>query len=72
MTTEPQFGGDCARDWPQTGSTDSDAEADATASYSYGPRKFGQLRELTVPDNFDAPLTDAQIAPWEFRAEPTH
>lgn len=57
---------------PGTGSTASDAEGDATASYSCDPRKFDQVPELMVPDNFDQPLTDAQIALWAFRAEPTH
>jgi len=72
MTTQPQSSGDGAPDWPRTGSTASDAKGDATASYSCGPREFGQVPQLTVPDNFDEPLTDAEIAPWEFRAEPTH
>ncbi len=29
------------------------------------PRRFGQLPALTVPDNFDDPLPDAEIAAWE-------
>jgi prevent-host-death family protein len=29
------------------------------------PRKFGQLRALVVPDNFDEPLPDAEIAAWQ-------
>ena len=57
---------------PVSGSTASDAEGDATASYRCSPRKFGQVPQLTVPDNFDGPLTDAQIATREFRTEPTH
>jgi hypothetical protein len=69
MTTQPQSSGDGAPDWP---SRQHRFEGDATASYSCGPREFGQVPQLTVPDNFDEPLTDAQIAPWEFRAEPTH
>ena len=28
-------------------------------------RKFGQLPALTVPDTFDEPLPDAEIAAWE-------
>jgi prevent-host-death family protein len=28
-------------------------------------RRFGQLPALTVPDNFDDPLPDAEIAAWE-------
>ena len=72
MTTQPQPSEPGARDWPQTACIASDAEDDAIASYSCSPRKFGQVPQLTVPDNFDEPLTDAQIAPWEFHAEPTH
>ena len=72
MTTQPQSGGVGDRDWPRTGSTASDAEGDATASYSCSPRKFGSVPQLTLLDTFDEPLTDAQIGPWEFRAEPTH
>lgn len=29
------------------------------------PRRFGQLPALAVPDNFDEPLPDAEIAAWE-------
>jgi prevent-host-death family protein len=29
------------------------------------PRKFGQLPALVVPDTFDEPLPDAEIAAWE-------
>jgi prevent-host-death family protein len=29
------------------------------------PRRFGQLPALTVPDTFDDPLPDAEIAAWE-------
>jgi prevent-host-death family protein len=29
------------------------------------PRKFGQLPALLVPDNFDEPLPDAEIAAWQ-------
>jgi hypothetical protein len=29
------------------------------------PRKFGQLPALIVPDNFDEPLPEAEIAAWE-------
>ena len=72
MTTQPPSSGAGAHDWPWTGSTASDAEGDDTASYSCSPHKFGQIPQLTVPDTFDEPLTDAQIAPWEFRAEATH
>jgi prevent-host-death family protein len=28
-------------------------------------RKFGQLPALLVPDNFDEPLPEAEIAAWE-------
>ncbi len=28
-------------------------------------RRFGQLPALVVPDNFDEPLPDAEIAAWE-------
>jgi hypothetical protein len=72
MTTQPQSSGDGAGNWPRTGSTASDAEGDATASYRCSPRKFGQAPQLTVSDNFDEPLTDAQIAPRKFRVDSTH
>ena len=29
------------------------------------PRKFGQLPMLVVPDNFDEPLSAAELAVWE-------
>jgi prevent-host-death family protein len=29
------------------------------------PRKFGQLPALVVPDDFDEPLPDAEIAAWQ-------
>jgi prevent-host-death family protein len=29
------------------------------------PRRFGQLSTLVVPDGFDDPLPDAEIAAWE-------
>ena len=29
------------------------------------PRRFGQLRNLSVPDTFDDALPDAEIAAWE-------
>jgi prevent-host-death family protein len=29
------------------------------------PRRFGQLPSLVVPDDFDAPLPEAEIATWE-------
>jgi hypothetical protein len=29
------------------------------------PRKFGQLQNLSTPDNFDDPLPDTEIAVWE-------
>ncbi len=29
------------------------------------PRKFGQLPMLTVPDNFNDPLPEAETAAWE-------
>ena len=29
------------------------------------PRKFGQLPALVVPENFDEPLPDAEIAAWQ-------
>ncbi len=29
------------------------------------PRRFGQLRALVVPENFDEPLPEAEIAAWE-------
>jgi hypothetical protein len=77
MTTQSQSSGDGARDCPWTGSTaadadgDGDGDGDGTASHSCSPRKFGQVPQLTVPDNFDQPLTDTEIAYWEFHAGPT-
>lgn len=29
------------------------------------PRQFGQLPYLVVPDDFDEPLPDAELAGWE-------
>jgi prevent-host-death family protein len=29
------------------------------------PRRFGQLPALVVPDDFDEPLPEAEIAAWE-------
>jgi hypothetical protein len=29
------------------------------------PPRFGQLQNLSVPDAFDDPLTDAEVAAWE-------
>jgi len=29
------------------------------------PRRFGQLPTLTVPEDFDDPLPDAELAVWE-------
>ncbi|MGV0834022.1 type II toxin-antitoxin system Phd/YefM family antitoxin [Mycolicibacterium thermoresistibile] len=29
------------------------------------PRRFGQLPALEVPDDFDAPLPEADLAAWE-------
>ncbi len=29
------------------------------------PRRFGQLPALAVPDNFDDPLPETEIAAWE-------
>ena len=29
------------------------------------PRRFGQLPNLVVPDNFDDPLPDSELAAWE-------
>ncbi|MET9203470.1 type II toxin-antitoxin system Phd/YefM family antitoxin [Gordonia sp. NPDC003585] len=29
------------------------------------PRTFGQLPAIAVPDTFDDPLPDAELAPWE-------
>jgi hypothetical protein len=49
MTTQPQSSGDGAPDWPRTGNTASDAKGDATASYSCGPREFGQVPNSRCP-----------------------
>jgi hypothetical protein len=37
---------------------------DATSATN-SPRRFGQLQNLSVPDNFDVRLRDAEIAAWE-------
>jgi hypothetical protein len=37
---------------------------------SKSPRRFGQLPSLGVPDNFDDPLPDAEIAAWEGDSPP--
>ncbi|MCV7145695.1 prevent-host-death protein [Mycobacterium riyadhense] len=29
------------------------------------PRRFGQLPNLTVPDDFDDPLPESELAAWE-------
>jgi hypothetical protein len=29
------------------------------------PRRFGKLENLSVPDTFDDPLPDAEVAAWE-------
>ena len=29
------------------------------------PRQFGQLPNLSIPKDFDEPLPDAELAPWE-------
>lgn len=29
------------------------------------PRRFGQLPNLTVPDNFDEPLPETELVAWE-------
>jgi antitoxin (DNA-binding transcriptional repressor) of toxin-antitoxin stability system len=29
------------------------------------PRRFGQLPNLPIPDGFDDPLPDSEIAAWE-------
>jgi hypothetical protein len=43
---------------------DEPATPDAQ-SVTNAPRRFGQLQNLSVPDNFDDPLPDAEIAAWE-------
>lgn len=35
--------------------------------YRDKPRRFGQLPTLVVPDDFDAPLPDDELAAWEHR-----
>lgn len=32
------------------------------------PRRFGQLPDLAVPDDFDDPLPETELATWEGRA----
>jgi hypothetical protein len=34
-------------------------------SATNSPRRFGQLRSISVPDTFDDPLPDAEIGAWE-------
>jgi hypothetical protein len=43
---------------------DEPATVDAQPA-TYPPRRFGQLQNLSVPDTFDDPITDAEIAAWE-------
>jgi prevent-host-death family protein len=33
--------------------------------YHPGPRQFGQLPGLVVPDSFDEPLPESELAAWE-------
>lgn len=34
------------------------------------PRKFGQLPGLVIPNDFDEPLPDSELARWEGDVEP--
>ena len=43
---------------------DEPATVDAQSA-TYPPRRFGQLQNLSVPDTFDDPITDTEIAAWE-------
>ena len=55
-------------DLPHTGAViiTSHGEPVAVLSpYVDTPRRFGQLPTLTVPDDFDAPLPDSELAAWE-------
>ncbi len=55
-------------DLPHTGAViiTSHGEPVAVLSpYIDSPRRFGQLSTLTVPDDFDAPLPDSELAAWE-------
>jgi hypothetical protein len=40
---------------------DEPATVDAQPAM-YPPRRFGQLQNLSVPDTFDDPITDTEIA----------
>ena len=55
-------------DLPHTGAViiTSHGEPVAVLSpYVDTPRRFGQLPTLTVPDDFDEPLPDSELAAWE-------
>jgi hypothetical protein len=43
---------------------DEPATVDAQPA-TYPARRFGQLQNLSVPETFDDPITDAEIAAWE-------
>jgi hypothetical protein len=47
-----------AKAWDEPATPD---EQPTTAS----PRRFGQLQSLSIPDNFDDPLLEAEITAWE-------
>ena len=49
--------------------SDASVTADGHPS-TRSPRRFGQLPSLGVPDNFDDPLPDAEIAAWEGDSPP--
>lgn len=55
-------------DLPHTGAViiTSHGEPVAVLSpYVDTPRRFGQLPTLAVPDDFDEPLPDSELAAWE-------
>jgi hypothetical protein len=47
-----------ANAWDEPGTVDAQPP-------TYPPRRFGQLQNRSVPDTFDDPITDAEIAAWE-------
>lgn len=47
-----------AKAWDELATPDLQSAADT-------PRVFGQLRSLSVPNNFDDPLSNTEITAWE-------
>ena len=55
-------------DLPRTGAIVITSHGEPVAVLSPfidAPRRFGQLPTLIVPDDFDLPLPDSELAAWE-------